>query len=153
MPNTPFLVGYGVSGIYFDGNFKEEEKEDVIMIFKSGGYVEVCDKEKELDIVTGLSGSGPAFVFSFINSLADGAVFAGMSRDKARRLAIKTVLGASILLEKENLHPEELKDRVTSPAGTTASGLLALEEGAFRGIVMKAVIKATEKAKEIGEKQ
>lgn len=153
MPNTPFLSGYGVSGIYFDGNFKEEEKEDVINIFKSGGIVEVFAKEKDLDIVTGLSGSGPAFVFNFINSLADGAVYAGMQRDKARRLATITVLGAAMLLENEKVHPEELKDRVTSPGGTTAAGLLALEEGAFRSTVMKAVIKAVEKAREIGEKQ
>ncbi len=153
MPNTPFITGNGVSGIYFDGSFRDEEKNTAIQIFESGGIVEVVNKENLLDVITGLSGSGPAYVFTFINSLADGGVFAGLPRDVARRIAIKTVLGSAMLAEKENLHPEELKDKVTSPGGTTAMGLLALEEGNFRASVIKAVLKATEKAKEIGEKQ
>ncbi|MGC8764264.1 MAG: pyrroline-5-carboxylate reductase [Brevinematia bacterium] len=153
MPNTPFLAGYGASGIYFDGEISEEDKNLVIRIFESGGIVEVVKKEALLDVVTGLSGSGPAFVFTFINSLADGGVFAGLSRDVSRRLAIQTVLGSAMLAQKENVHPEELKDRVTSPGGTTAAGLNALEEGNFRSSVIKAVIRATERAKELGENQ
>jgi len=157
MPNTPSLVGYGASAIYFDGDFLEEEKKLIVNIFESCGIVEEVKQEDLLDVVTGLSGSGPAYVFSFINSLADGAVCEGLPRNIAIRLAIQTVLGAAFLarekFEKEKLHLEELKDRVTSPGGTTSRGLLALEEGAFRSTVIKAVRKATERARELGEKQ
>ncbi len=151
MPNTPFLAGYGATGIYFDERINNDDRKFVSEIFESGGIVEVVKKESLLDIITGLSGSGPAFVFTFINSLSDGGVFSGLPRETSRRLAIQTVLGAAILAQKENAHLEELKDRVTSPGGTTAAGLLALEEGSFRHSIIKAVIKAVERARELGE--
>jgi len=152
MPNTPFMVGYGASGIYFDGNFSEEEKRFIKTIFECRGIVEEVKKEKLLDAVTGLSGSGPAYVFTFISSLIDGGVTAGLPRNIAKNLAIQTVLGASILAKQEDLHPEQLKDMVTSPGGTTVTGLLELEKNAFRATIINAVIKASEKAKELGEK-
>lgn len=152
MPNTPLLVNYGATGLYFDGDFSSEEKNLIIGIFSSSGIAEEVKKEELLDVITGLSGSGPAYVFTFINSLADGGVLEGLPRNIAIRFAIQTVLGAALLARNSNeagVHLEELKDRVTSPGGTTARGLLALEEGAFRSDVIKAVKSATERAREL----
>ena len=155
MPNTPAIVGEGASGIYFDGNFKENEKSAVVKMFESCGIAEVVGKEELLDAVTGLSGSGPAYVFAFINSMADGAVMEGLPRETAKRLAIQTALGAAKLAQTSNedgIHLEDLKDRVTSPGGTTAAGLYALEKGAFRAAIIDAVSQATKRAKELGAK-
>lgn len=155
MPNTPALVGEGASGLYFDGEFDEAEHCDILAIFEACGLAVVVQKESLLDVVTGLSGSGPAYVFAFINSLADGAVAEGLPRDIARELAIQTVLGSAKLAKQEvsnGVHLEELKDRVTSPGGTTAEGLFALEAGGFRVSVMDAVRTASEKARKLGEK-
>jgi len=155
MPNIAFLAGEGVSAIYFDGNFSEEQKKSIMDIFNSCGISEEIRKEDLLDTVTGLSGSGPAFAFVFMNALSDAGVMEGLPRETARRLAIQTVKGAATLAEvslKENIHLEELKDRVTSPAGTTAEGLMILEEGNFRALVIKAVRGAVKRAKELGLK-
>ncbi len=155
MPNTPALVGEGVSGIYFDGKFDESKQNLVLNIFYTIGIAEVVKKEEQLDAVTGLSGSGPAYVFAFINALADAGVMEGLPRDVAKRLAVYTVGGSAVLAAESleaGIHFEELKDRVTSPGGTTAEGLLALEEGAFRASVLKAVRAAAKRSKELGEK-
>jgi pyrroline-5-carboxylate reductase len=154
MPNTPALIGKGAAGIYFAGDFTEKQEAIVMDIFRACGTAEIVKKEDILDVVTGLSGSGPAYVFAFINSLADGAVLEGLPRDTARRLAIQTVLGSAELAwdsMKEGVHLEELKDRVTSPGGTTAAGLFALEEGKFRGTVIKAVKEAAKRSRELGK--
>jgi pyrroline-5-carboxylate reductase len=154
MPNTPALIGKGAAGIYFAGDFTEKQETIVMDIFRACGTAEIVRKEDILDVVTGLSGSGPAYVFAFINSLADGAVMEGLPRDSARRLAIQTVMGSAELAwdsMKEGVHLEELKDRVTSPGGTTAAGLFALEEGKFRGTVIKAVREATKRSRELGK--
>lgn len=154
MPNTPAMIGKGASGIFFYGNFSDEQKSVVLNIFDSVGTVEVVKKEEWLDAVTGLSGSGPAYVFTFINSLVDAGVMQGLPRDTARKLAVQTVLGSAELAAAslaEGIHPEELKDRVTSPGGTTAAGLFALEEGNFRATVMKAVKDASIRSKELSK--
>jgi len=103
-----------------------------------------------MDVVTGLSGSGPAYVFTFIDALAQGGVKGGLSYNDALNLAVQTVLGAAKLLKETGEHPAVLRDRVTSPAGTTIYGLHALEKGAFRSTVINAVEEATKRSKELG---
>jgi pyrroline-5-carboxylate reductase len=155
MPNTPALIGEGASGMVFDGQFEESEKKTIVKLFESCGLVEIVKSEDLIDVVTGLSGSGPAYVFAFINSLADGGVLEGLPRTTALKLAIKTVIGAAKLAEsslEDDIHLEALKDRVASPGGTTARGLYALEKGAFRATVIDAVREGTKRAREIGEK-
>ncbi len=106
--------------------------------------------EQLLDAVTGLSGSGPGYVFAFIEALIDGGVSAGLPRTTAEQLALQTVYGSARLAQETGEHPAVLKGKVTSPAGTTIRGLQVLEEGALRGIVMKAVVEATTRSKELG---
>ena len=156
MPNTPALIGEGAAALFFDGKFGDDEKRMILKIFESCGMATEVKKESLLDIVTGLSGSGPAYVFSFINSLADGGVMEGLPRETARRLAIQTVLGAAKLAQastEDGLHLEELKDKVTSPGGTTAAGLFVLEKNAFRATVMEAVSSASRRSRELGKKE
>ncbi|MGA2142896.1 MAG: pyrroline-5-carboxylate reductase [Brevinematales bacterium] len=155
MPNTPALVGEGVSGVYFDGPFTEAQIKSVLDIFHSIGIAEIVKKEELLDAITGLSGSGPAYVFAFINALADAGVLEGLPRDVARRLAVYTVSGSAAMAAESveaGIHMGELKDRVTSPGGTTAAGLLALENGAFNATVINAVRAAAARSREMGEK-
>jgi pyrroline-5-carboxylate reductase len=155
MPNTPALVGEGVSGIFFDGPFTESDMKRVVDIFHTVGIAEIVKKEELLDAITGLSGSGPAYVFTFISALVDAGVLEGLPRDISRRLAVYTVSGAAAMAAESieaGIHLEELKDRVTSPAGTTAAGLLALENGSFRATIINAVKAAVDRSKEMGEK-
>jgi pyrroline-5-carboxylate reductase len=107
-------------------------------------------EEKYFDAITGLSGSGPAFVYLFIEALADGGVRAGLPRDKALRYAAQTALGAAAMVKETGKHPGELKDMVTSPGGTTIAGVAALENGALRGTVMNAVEAAFRRSIEMG---
>ena len=108
-------------------------------------------KESLLDAVTGLSGSGPAYVYQFIEALSDGGVAAGLPRDAATRLAAQTVLGAARMVLETGLHPGALKDQVTSPGGTTIEGVHELEKGKLRATVMNAVRASAEKAKRLGQ--
>ena len=128
MPNTPLLIGKGVSGIAFNTNITDTDRQVVVDIFESVGSVFIVDEDK-IDIVTGLSGSGPAYVFLFIKALADGGIKNGLPVDIAVSIATDTVLGAAALVKASGEHPEVLKDRVTSPGGTTISGLMSLEKG------------------------
>lgn len=155
MPNLPMLIGKGASGIYLDGNFTDEEKQLVLKLFQACGSAEIVKKEEWLDAVTGLSGSGPAYVFLFINSLAEGGVREGLPKDIALKLAVQTVIGSAGLLSNaldEGKHPEKLKDEVTSPGGTTAAGIFALEKNKFRYSVMNAVKEAAKRSRELGGK-
>jgi pyrroline-5-carboxylate reductase len=124
--------------------------EKVGAILNSFG-VGMAVEEKYLDAVTGLSGSGPAYVFLFMEALADGGVQVGLSRDVALKLAIQTVYGAARMALESHKHLSELKDEVTSPGGTTIAGLYAMEQKGFRGSVMDAVVSATKRSQELGK--
>ena len=108
-------------------------------------------EEKYIDMATALSASGPAYVFMFIESLIDAGVYLGMSREMSRKLTLETILGSTKLLKSSDNHPATLKDMVTSPGGTTAEGLLALEQGLFKSSVMRAVISAFNKSRTLGK--
>ncbi len=146
MPNTPAMVCAGMSALCRTKSVTDEEFEYVMDIFRSIGEAEEVP-ESLMDAVTGVSGSGPAFVYMFIEALADGAVFAGLPREKAQKLAAQTVLGSAMMVLKTNRHPGELKDAVCSPAGTTIEGVKTLENAGFRSAVMNAVIAAAEKSR------
>ncbi|GHU70638.1 pyrroline-5-carboxylate reductase [Spirochaetia bacterium] len=149
MPNTPALIGQGMIALAASAEVPANKIAELEKILKSAGEVDRIE-EKYLDAVTGLSGSGPAFVYLFIEALADGGVRAGLPRDKALRYAAQTVLGSAAMVKETGKHPGELKDMVTSPAGTTIAGVAALEKGAFRGTVMAAVEAAWRRAGEMG---
>ena len=151
MPNTPAQVGMGSTGLFFVRGVSREQKEWARKIFSSFGEVAEFPREELLDVVTALSGSGPAYAFLFIEALADGAVRAGMGREEAVRLAAATVEGAARMVRESGKHPGELKDMVTSPGGTTAAGIAALEMGAFRGTVLSAVFAAWQRSRELSE--
>jgi pyrroline-5-carboxylate reductase len=149
MPNTPCLVGEAASGFALGQLANEEDREIVKTIFGSVGLaMEVS--EKLLDAVTGLSGSGPAYVFQFIEALSDGGVRSGLSRDVATKLAAQTVKGAAEMVLQTGKHPGLLKDGVTSPGGTTIAGVEALEKGAFRATTISAVKAATKRSMQLG---
>jgi pyrroline-5-carboxylate reductase len=149
MPNTPAQAGMGSTGLYFSAGVREEQKDWTRRIFSSFGTVAEFSREDLLDVVTALSGSGPAYVFLFIEALADGAVRSGMGREEAILLASSTVEGAARMVRESGKHPGQLKDLVTSPGGTTAAGIAALERGAFRGTVMDAVFAAWQRCREL----
>jgi pyrroline-5-carboxylate reductase len=150
MPNIPCVVGAGAAGFAGGGHATAADLEKVGAILNSFG-VGLAVEEKYLDAVTGLSGSGPAYVFLFMEALADGGVQVGLSRDVALKLAMQTVYGAARMALESNKHLSELKDEVTSPGGTTIAGLYAMEQNGFRGTVMKAVVSATRRSQELGK--
>ncbi|GHV73195.1 pyrroline-5-carboxylate reductase [Spirochaetia bacterium] len=149
MPNTPALISQGLIAMAASAEVTEESLAVLEKILGASGIVDRIG-ENYMDAVTGLSGSGPAFVYLFIEALADGGVRAGLPRDKALRYAAQTVLGAAAMVKETGKHPGELKDMVTSPGGTTIAGVAALENGAFRGTVMNAVEAAYRRSKELG---
>jgi pyrroline-5-carboxylate reductase len=150
MPNTPALVGASASAFAMGKSALPADGELAQKLFSAMG-VAFQVKEPLLDAVTGLSGSGPAYVYLFIEALSDGGVAAGLPRDVATRLAAQTVLGAAKMVLETGLHPGALKDMVTSPGGTTIEGLHELEKGKLRGTVISAVRAATEKSKKLGQ--
>lgn len=152
MPNTPSSVLAGVSALAFGDGVTEEEKSLARAFFDSVGKVVVVE-EQHLDAVTGLSGSGPAYVYVMIEALADGGVKMGLTRQVAELLAAQTVLGAARMLIESGEHPGRLKDRVASPGGTTIAGLHKLEEGRVRATFMAAVEAATNRARELGREK
>lgn len=149
MPNTPATVGAGVSAIASGKLVHPPHLDLTRRIFQAVGDV-VDVPEALMDAVTGLSGSGPAYVAILIEALADGGVAAGLPRPVASKLALSTVLGTAQLLSQSNLHPAELKDRVTSPGGTTIAGVSQLEKAGFRSALIEAVKAATQRSKELG---
>ncbi|MCA9576749.1 MAG: pyrroline-5-carboxylate reductase [Polyangiales bacterium] len=146
MPNTPALVGRGATAIAAGTHATEGDLTTTSALFDAVGLT-VTVPEKLLDAVTGLSGSGPAYVFLFLEALADGGVREGLPRDTALRLAAQTVLGAATMMLETGAHPGMLKDQVTSPGGTTIAAVEALEGRAFRGTVMSAVSAATARSR------
>ncbi len=153
MPNSPVLVLAGASTLYCVSSVTQEERKDVKRIFDSVGITYIAENEELLDTVTGLSGSGPAFVAIFIEALADGGVKMGLPRKMAMRLAAQTVYGTARMVLDGGIHPAELKDRVSSPSGTTIEGIKELEVRGFRGIVITAVEAAVRRSKELSKEE
>ena len=150
MPNTPATVGAGVTALAPGEGVTKENLALAQNIFASVGQV-VEVPESLMDAVTGLSGSGPAFVAMMVEALADGGVAAGLPRPIASQLALQTVLGTSQLLAETGLHPAQLKDRVTSPGGTTIAGVAELEKGGLRSALIQAVLAAYRRSLELGK--
>jgi pyrroline-5-carboxylate reductase len=150
MPNTPALVGEAAAAFALGKSATAADGEVAKKLWSAVGLVFQV-KEPLLDAVTGLSGSGPAYVYQFIEAMSDGGVAAGLPRDIATRLAAQTVLGAARMVLETGQHPGALKDQVTSPGGTTIEGLHELEKGQLRATVMSAVRAATEKSKKLGQ--
>ncbi len=150
MPNTPATVGAAMTAMSIGPGVENKHLELAQKIFRTIGQV-VEVPESLMDAVTGLSGSGPAYVAILIESLADGGVAAGLSRTIALQLAIQTVLGTAQLLQISNLHPAILKDQVSSPGGTTIAGVTALEEGGFRAAIIQAVLASYRRSQELGK--
>jgi pyrroline-5-carboxylate reductase len=146
MPNTPALVGEGMAALCPNENVNDDEIKYIIDIFESFGKVEILS-EKLIDAVIAVSGSSPAYVFMFIEAMADAAVLQGMPRDKAYRMAAQAVLGSAKMVLETGKHPGELKDMVCSPGGTTIEAVDVLEEKGFRSAVMSAMKSCAEKSR------
>jgi len=151
MPNTPVLVREGVSALSFGPGVTESDQQLARRLFEAVGRVVVVE-EKLMDAVTGLSGSGPAYVFLAIEALADGGVKMGLPRTVADLLAAQTLLGAARMVLETGEHPAKLKDRVASPGGTTIAGLHRLEQGGFRAALIAAVEAAANRSAELGQR-
>lgn len=149
MPNTPALVGAGMAAITTNYHVNDADKESVLAIFNSFGLAKIVP-EHLIDAVVGVSGSGPAYVYMFIEALADGAVLEGLPRKDAYEFAAQTVLGSAKMVLETQRHPGDLKDMVCSPAGTTITGVRVLEDGGFRGLVMDTVHAVAQKNRDMG---
>lgn len=150
MPNTPALVHEGAAGYALGEGATADDGKIADLLFGAVGKV-VAVKESLIDVVTGLSGSGPAYIYLVIEAMADGAVLMGLPRDLALRLAAQTVLGSAKMVLETGLHPAVLRDQVTSPGGTTIAAVEALENGGARAAFIAAVRVATERARELGD--
>eukprot|EP00803_Ostreobium_quekettii_P011628 evm.model.scf_1337.1 EVM.evm.TU.scf_1337.1 scf_1337:852-7045(+) len=150
MPNTPCLVGATAAAMCLGGAATPDDASIVRQLFESVGQISQVD-EKLLAAVTGLSGSGPAYIFLVIEAMADGGVKAGLPRDIAMKLATQTVLGSAKMALETGIHPGALKDMVTSPAGTTIAGVHELEKAGIRGAFISAIATAAQRADELGK--
>jgi pyrroline-5-carboxylate reductase len=150
MPNTPALIGRGITGVLGDD---EADMETIEALLEGVGRVVHLDDETDFDALTALSGSGPAYVFTALEALADGAVAEGLDRSTAIELATETLLGSAALAREDEAHTAELKDRVTSPGGTTAAGLTELESNGFRSALIEAVRAAAERGRQMGDSE
>ena len=148
MPNTPSALGAGAAGLCRGRFVRDEQMALAQRIFETVGRTVVVD-EKHMDAVTGLSASGPAYIYIIIEALAEAGVKVGLPRDTATQLAAQTVFGAGKMALETGYHPALLKDEVTTPAGCTIDGILELEEGGLRVTLIKAVMRATQRAKEL----
>jgi pyrroline-5-carboxylate reductase len=152
MPNTPCLIRQGMTALAAGRHASEDDVRMAEEIFSSMGRSVVVD-EKHMDAITGLSASGPAYVYMIIESLAEAGVKMGLPRDLSTELSAQTLLGASAMVLHTGEHPAKLKDIVTTPAGCTIDGLLELEEGGLRVTLIKAVVRAGERARQLVESQ
>jgi len=152
MPNICALVGQSASCIFRGPKATSDDLEAAIALLSLVGKTAVINDESLMDVVTGLSGSGPAYIFAAIEALADGAVKMGLDRQNAILLAAQSVLGAAEMVLDTKIHPEELKDMVASPGGTTIYGLSVLERRGFRSALIDAVSAATERSKQLGNR-
>lgn len=150
MPNTPCMIGEGMIAIAYTNNVTEENLRVAKEIFSSIGRV-IVTEEKYFNAITGLSGSGPAYIYLVIEALADGGVKVGIPKSISIELAAQTVLGSAKMILETCEHPAKLRDMVTTPGGTTISGLMELEDGKIRAAFMRAVEKATKRAIELSE--
>lgn len=150
MPNTPCLIRHGMTALARGQHASDEDVKIAKEIFAAMGRTVVVD-EKHMDAITGLSASGPAYVYMIIESLAEAGVKLGLPRELSTELSAQTLLGASALVLHTGEHPAKLKDVVTTPAGCTIDGLLELEEGGLRVTLIKAVVRAAQRAKELVE--
>ncbi len=151
MPNTPAQVGEGMTVWTATPEVSREQRVQAGTIVGSLGRELFVDDERFLDIATAISGTGPAYVFLMMEALIDAAVHLGFSRKDARELVVQTIRGAAIYAEHQPVHPAELRNRVTSPGGTTAEALYQLEKGSFRTIMSKAVVAAFRRSVALGE--
>ena len=149
MPNTPATVGAGITAISLGSYTDEHHQKTAQQLFSAVGEVVVVP-ETLMDAVTGLSGSGPAYVAIMVEALSDGGVAAGLPRAIANQMALQTVRGTVQLLQETGMHPAELKDRVTSPGGTTIAGVAQLEQAGFRSALIAAVQAAKKRSQELG---
>lgn len=152
MPNTPCLIRHGMIALAKGHHATDDDIALAREIFGSMGRTVVVD-EKHMDAITGLSASGPAYVYMIIESLAEGGVKLGLPRELSTELSAQTLLGASALVLQTGEHPAKLKDMVTTPAGCTIDGLLELEEGGLRVTLIKAVVRAAQRARQLVESQ
>jgi len=150
MPNMPAQIGEGITIWTATGEAGEEDRQRAGTILGALGIEVFCKDEHYIDMSTAVSGSGPAYVFTVIESLIDGAVQIGLPHKLAREMVLQTVSGATHMVQKSGKHPAELRNLITSPGGTTAQGLLQLEEGGLRALMARAIIAAYEKAKDLG---
>lgn len=148
MPNTPCLIGEGTIALSTGDAVTDEERREVEKLLKPLGLT-LRLPEKLMDAATGLSGTGPAYVYLFIETMIDAGVSVGIRRDVASKMVVQNVIGAAKMLESNVQHPAELRNTVTSPAGTTSSALLVLEETGFRSCLIKAVREATRRSEEL----
>jgi pyrroline-5-carboxylate reductase len=148
MPNTPSLIGCGMAAFAANGATTAEQKDMAVRLFEAVGEV-VELPEAYFDSVTGLSGSGPAYVFLIIEALIEAGVYQGLPRRIARQLVLQTVIGSSKMVKETGMHPAELKEQVTSPGGTTAAGLQVLEAAALRSILIQSVKAATQRSEKL----
>ncbi len=151
MPNTPAQIGQGMSGWTATTEVGQEGREATRSILQTLGEEIYVADENYIDMATAISASGPAYVFLIIEALTDAGVYLGFTRDVAQKLVLQTLLGSTMLVKETGKHPAELKSMVTSPGGTTAEALLALEAGGLRATLIEGVIAAYEKTKALGE--
>ena len=151
MPNTPAQVGEGMTVWTATPEVSEAQREQARAIVAALGRQLFVEEEKFLDMATAISGSGPAYVFLMMEALIDAAVHLGFSRDAARELVVQTIRGSAIYAENQPVHPAELRNRVTSPGGTSADALYQLEKGGFRTVMSDAVLAAYERSVALGE--
>jgi pyrroline-5-carboxylate reductase len=149
MPNTPALVGQGIAVLCRGSHATQEDLAAARRVFDAVGKSCVLPEDL-MDAVTGLSGSGPAYVLLFIEALSDAGVLLGIPRDVALMLSVQTVLGTARLMTEMNIHPAQLREMVTSPGGTTIAGLKKMEELGFRAAILNGVEAATARSKELG---